>query len=126
MAAELAKAPILQVRGLIAEARAYISMQEFNRGERLLGAAEHVLESHPNAELSARELAVHAEIDQAGKRILGRATDQYRLSARSFHRVLRVARSIADLEGADRIGPRMLTEALSYRAMDWSAQGRFP
>jgi diguanylate cyclase (GGDEF)-like protein/PAS domain S-box-containing protein len=53
MAAALAKEPILQVRGLIAEARACISMQEFNCGERLMGAAEHVLESHPNAELSA-------------------------------------------------------------------------
>jgi len=52
LAAELAREPILQVRGLIAEARACISMQEFNRGERSLGAAEHLLDAHPNAELS--------------------------------------------------------------------------
>ena len=53
LAAELGRQPVLQVRGLIAEARAFISMQEFNAGERALGAAEHVLEAHPNAELSA-------------------------------------------------------------------------
>jgi len=53
MAAALAKSPVLQVRGLIAEARAYISMQEFNQGERLLGAAEHILEKSPSPELSA-------------------------------------------------------------------------
>ena len=53
MAADLAKQPVLQVRGLIAEARAYISMQEFSRGERLLGAAEHLLEANPSPELSA-------------------------------------------------------------------------
>jgi len=45
--------PVLEVRGLIAEARAYISMQEFNQGERLLGAAEHILEKNPSPELSA-------------------------------------------------------------------------
>jgi hypothetical protein len=53
MAAALAGSPVLQVRGLIAEARAYISMQEFNQGERLLGAAEHILEKSPSPELSA-------------------------------------------------------------------------
>jgi diguanylate cyclase (GGDEF)-like protein/PAS domain S-box-containing protein len=53
MAAALAHWPIMQVRGLIAEARACISLQEFNRGERLLGAAEHLLESNPSPELSA-------------------------------------------------------------------------
>ena len=53
MAAARAGSPVLQVRGLIAEARAYISMQEFNQGERLLGAAEHILESNPSPELSA-------------------------------------------------------------------------
>jgi diguanylate cyclase (GGDEF)-like protein/PAS domain S-box-containing protein len=53
MAAALARQPVLQVRGLIAEGRAFISMQEFNQGERALGAAEHVLELHPDAELSA-------------------------------------------------------------------------
>jgi diguanylate cyclase (GGDEF)-like protein/PAS domain S-box-containing protein len=53
MAAALSRTPVLQVRGLIAEARACISMQEFNQGERLLGAAEHILEKNPSPELSA-------------------------------------------------------------------------
>jgi len=51
--AALSGSPVLQVRALIAEARAYISMQEFNRGESLLGAAEHILEQTPSPELSA-------------------------------------------------------------------------
>jgi hypothetical protein len=51
--AGMAEQPVLEVRGLIAEARAYISMQEFNQGERLLGAAEHILETNPSPELSA-------------------------------------------------------------------------
>ena len=40
-----------------------------------------------------------------------------RLSARGYHRVLRVARTLADLDGADRIGRLHLAEALSYRAL---------
>src|SRR5436190_12937122 len=51
--AGLAQLPVLEVRGLVAEARAYISMQEFNQGERLLGAAEHILDNNPSPELSA-------------------------------------------------------------------------
>ena len=73
-----------------------------------------------NAGLTADELDTFAAIDQAGKRILSRATDRYRLSARGFHRVLRVARSIADLDGDARVSTGHLGEALGYRAMDWS------
>lgn len=74
----------------------------------------------PNALLDTRELEQHAALDTAGKRLLRQAADRYRLSARGFHRVLRVARSIADLEDEVEVGARSLAEALSYRAMDWS------
>jgi len=86
-------------------------------------AARRQLErqNKPNAELSTRELGHYAELDRAGRRILSLATDRYRLSARGFHRVLKVARSVADLDGEEQVGVRQLTEALSYRAMDWSA-----
>src|SRR5205085_2944375 len=53
MDAALARDRVLQVRALVAEARAYLSMQEYNRGESLLGAAEHILEHSPSPELSA-------------------------------------------------------------------------
>ena len=52
-AAEAAVAPVLQVRGLIAESRGRISMQDFTRGEHLLGEAKRILQSHPFPELSA-------------------------------------------------------------------------
>jgi magnesium chelatase family protein len=45
------------------------------------------------------------------------AADAMRLSARGYHRVLRVARTLADLDGADKVGRVHLTEALSYRAL---------
>ena len=49
--------------------------------------------------------------------LLKDAADAMRLSARGYHRVLRVARTLADLDGADKVGRLHLAEALSYRAM---------
>ncbi|HEY5647173.1 MAG TPA: YifB family Mg chelatase-like AAA ATPase [Pseudomonadales bacterium] len=91
--------------------------------DRVLAARQlqHERQGLPNALLDSRALKTHAALDSAGKRLLGQAAERYRLSARGFHRVLRVARSIADLDGEGKIGTRQLAEALSYRAMDWSA-----
>jgi len=55
--------------------------------------------------------------DAAGLTLLRDAADAMRLSARGYHRVLRVARTLADLDGADMVGRVHLAEALSYRAL---------
>ena len=55
--------------------------------------------------------------DSAGLALLRDAADAMRLSARGYHRVLRVARTLADLDGADKVGRVHLAEALSYRAL---------
>jgi magnesium chelatase family protein len=52
-----------------------------------------------------------------GRALLGRAAERLRLSARGYHRVLRVARTLADLEGAPVVARRHVAEALSYRRM---------
>jgi magnesium chelatase family protein len=58
-----------------------------------------------------------AKPDGAGLALLREAADAMRLSARGYHRVLRVARTLADLDGAERVGRIHLAEALSYRAL---------
>ena len=58
-----------------------------------------------------------ARPDGSGLALLREAADAMRLSARGYHRVLRVARTLADLDGADKIGRLHLAEALSYRAL---------
>ena len=68
-----------------------------------------------NASLSHSQLATFCPIDPAGRRILERAIRQFRLSARSFDRLRRVARTLADLEGSETIGASHVTAALSYR-----------
>ena len=55
--------------------------------------------------------------DAQGTKLLRDAAETMRLSARGYHRVLRVARTLADLDGAEKIGRLHLAEALSYRAL---------
>lgn len=72
----------------------------------------------PNAALATREIERDCALGEAERTLLQRAMDKLGLSARAYHRVLRVARSIADLAHADRIAREHLAEALQYRRMD--------
>lgn len=68
-----------------------------------------------NAELEGDTLERFAAPDEAGKALLMQAAEKLRLSARGYTRMLRVARTIADLSGAETVGRVHIAEALSYR-----------
>jgi len=70
-----------------------------------------------NAEAPASLLETIAQPDAAGQKLLRDAAETMHLTARGYHRVLRVARTLADLDGAGKIGRLHLAEALSYRAL---------
>ena len=74
-----------------------------------------------NAEAEGELLDRVASPDQAGTKLLLEATEKMRLTARGYHRVLRVARTIADLAGAGSVGRTHVAEALSYRRAGGSA-----
>ena len=70
-----------------------------------------------NAAVAGSVLEDVAKPDANGLKLLREAADAMKLSARGYHRVLRVARTLADLDGADKVGRVHLAEALSYRAL---------
>ena len=71
-----------------------------------------------NAQMGARELHACCEVDSAGERLLELAVNRLGLSARAYTRILKVARTIADLDGSDPIKPHHLSEAIQYRSLD--------
>ena len=72
----------------------------------------------PNSALNTREIERYCALGEADHRLLEQALEKLGLSPRAYHRILKVARTIADLAGSDGIKTPHLTEALSYRALD--------
>ena len=99
-----------QVAARIAQAREI-------QGARFKNSPAH---SRPrtNAEVDGKLLEKIARPDAPGERLLSEAAEKMKLSARGYHRVLRVARTLADLEAADRPARHHIAEALSYRRLN--------
>jgi magnesium chelatase family protein len=71
-----------------------------------------------NSAMTPRLLRKHCRIDSASEQLLERAMSRQGLSARAYDRILKVSRTIADLEGCDAIGPIHMSEAVGYRSLD--------
>ena len=77
----------------------------------------------PNQGLEPREIDRHCPLDEDGRRLMAQAMARLGLSARAYHRVLKVARTIADLAGREAITTLHLGEAIGYRRLDRNPQG---
>ncbi len=73
--------------------------------------------------MRSREIRRWCALDDTSARILGQAMTRLSLSARAHDRVLKVARTIADLEGAGRLSAHHVGEAIQYRLLDRSRLG---
>lgn len=71
-----------------------------------------------NARMSPEELRVHCKLDQESETLMRQAFDAFGLTARSYDRILRVARTIADLEGEENITASHIAEAIQYRTVE--------
>ncbi len=87
---------------------------------RVVAARERQLarQGKANAQLGTREIELYCAVDREAGALVKQAIARLALSARAYHRVLRVARSIADLAASEAIGAAQVAEAIQYRRMD--------
>ncbi len=88
--------------------------------ERVVAARNRQLQraGKSNNALAGREVNRWCSLEEAGRELLEQAVERLGLSARAYHRVLRVARTIADLAGSDSVELSHLSEAIAYRRLD--------
>jgi magnesium chelatase family protein len=75
---------------------------------------------HCNAQMSKNEFDIHCKVDESSQKILKNAMEKMGLSARAYDRILKVARTIADLEASEWIKAQHVAEAIQYRSLDRS------
>lgn len=113
---ELASMPVGEpsaaIRARVVKARAV--------QERRFAGEKHV---HCNAQMNSRLMTQHCALGAEAMSVLRTAMTRYDMSARAYDRILKVARTIADLEGSAEIQPHHMSEAVSYRNLDRSSWG---
>ncbi len=109
------------IRERVVRARS-VQRQRFEAAEeRTKGTAKGAARSvFANAQMSSRQIRVFCELNSDAERMLERAMQQQGLSARAHDRILKVARTVADLAGEQEIGVRHIAEAIQYRTLDRS------
>jgi len=78
---------------------------------------------HCNAQMSSRQLRTFCKVSEQSLQLLNMAMQRFGLSARAYDRILKVSRTIADLEGSQDIQPQHIREAISYRNLDRDSWG---
>lgn len=96
-----------------ADVRARVNAARAVQTERFKGT-----DVHSNAKMHGGMIKKYCALDAAGERVLQNAFDSLGLSARAYTRILKVARTIADLDGAENIGAKHIAEAVMYRSLD--------
>lgn len=86
------------------------------------GETVHVL--HANTEMGSKELRKYCRLDQGSADMIRKAMNTLGLSARAYDKILKVGRTIADLDGVQQIESRHIAEAIQYRSLDKGSWGR--
>jgi magnesium chelatase family protein len=97
-----------EIRERVTQARA-LQMARFRRSR-----------IYCNAQMNSRHIRAFCSIEAASQQLLESAIQTLALSARAYHRILKIARTLADLDAVDTIGPDHIAEAVQYRSLDRS------
>ena len=73
---------------------------------------------YTNAKMTSKMINEHCKLDDESEALMKIAFERFKISARGYTRILKVARTIADLDGSENILSKHLTEALAYRNID--------
>jgi len=110
-----------EIRARVLMARARQHDRFTLAGERTKGSAKAASRQvYANAQMSTQQIRMHCELTSDAERLLERAMQQQGLSARAHDRILKVARTIADLEDVEGIAVKHIAEAIQYRTLDRS------
>jgi len=71
-----------------------------------------------NGQMGAKELKLFCRLDELSQKLLEEAVERLGLSARSYHRILKIARTIADLDQSEALQAKHIAEAIQYRRLD--------
>ncbi|MBD0832753.1 YifB family Mg chelatase-like AAA ATPase [Aestuariibaculum sediminum] len=97
----------VDIRKRVTEARA-IQTKRFSDSDKV----------HYNAQMTTKQIRKYCELDESSKQLLKTAMDRLSLSARAYDRILKVARTIADLDNAQTVNGVHISEAIQYRSLD--------
>ena len=73
---------------------------------------------HYNAQMNTKQIREYCKLDDRSKELLKNAMERLNLSARAYDRILKVSRTICDLEGTDQVNGNHISEAIQYRSLD--------
>ena len=110
-----------EIRARVLAARERQAARFLESGDRTKGSARAASRAvFSNAQMTTGQIRTHCELHSDAERLLERAMQQQGLSARAHDRILKVARTVADLERAENIGVGHIAEAIQYRTLDRS------
>ena len=92
--------------------------QRVNDARRIQLERFHKRGIHANAQMGTREIRRYCAVEEKGESLLEVAINKLGLSARAYSRILKVSRTIADLEGSENIQSSHISEAIQYRSLD--------